>query len=118
MITQLEIYNFRCYKHSTIHFNGSSILVGRNNAGKSTLIEALKIISSVTRKYKSLRFVSPPEWVLTENNNGVCPNVENMNISDRGIFNMYGDPPAIIKHNFQTVLQLKLMSETVWIFLF
>ena len=118
MITKLEIYNFRCYKHSTIHFNGSSILVGRNNAGKSTLIEALKIISSVTRKYKSLRFVSPPEWVLTENNNGVCPNVENMNISDRGIFNMYGDPPAIIKHNFQTVLQLKLMSETVWIFLF
>ena len=107
MITQLEIYNFRCYKHSTIHFNGSSILVGRNNAGKSTLIEALKIISSVTRKYRALRFVSPPEWVLTENNNGVCPNVENMNISDRGIFNMYGDPPAIIEAQFSNGTSIK-----------
>lgn len=60
MIKQLNITNFRCYEQSTINFNGTSILVGRNNAGKSTMIEALKIISSVTRKYKSLRFIAPP----------------------------------------------------------
>ena len=86
MIKQLNITNFRCYEKSTIKFNGTSILVGRNNAGKSTMIEVLKIISSVTRKYKTMRFVSPPEWVGGEPNNGVSPNVENMNISDRGIF--------------------------------
>ena len=45
MIKQISITNFRCYEQSTITFNGTSILVGRNNAGKSTMIEALKIIS-------------------------------------------------------------------------
>lgn len=108
MLKELSIKNFRCYDKSTITFNnGTSILVGRNNAGKSTLIEALKIISSVTRKYKSLRMIAPPEWVRTEVAYGVSPNVENMNISDRGIFNMYGNPPAIIEATFTNETSVK-----------
>ena len=107
MIKQLNITNFRCYEKSTITFNGTSILVGRNNAGKSTLIEALKIISSVTRKYKTLRFVAPPEWVAREPSYGVSPNVENMNISDRGIFHMYGNPPAIVEAIFTNGTSIK-----------
>ena len=100
MIKQLKIFNFRCYENSVITFNGTSILVGKNNAGKSTLIEALKIISSVTRKYKNLRFISAPSWTELTSGYGVSPSIENMNISDRGIFNMYGFPPAIIEANF------------------
>ena len=82
-------------------------MVGRNNAGKSTLIEALKIISSVTRRFKTLRFMSPPAWVPREKNNGVSPNVENMNISDRGLFNMYGNPPAIVEAIFTNGASIK-----------
>ena len=76
MIKQLNITNFRCYANTSIKFNGTSILVGKNNAGKSTLIEALKIISSVTRKYKSLRFVAPPDWVGVNSDYGVSPIIE------------------------------------------
>lgn len=100
MLQKLVIKNFRCYVDSTITFNGTSILVGKNNAGKSTMIEALKIISSVTRKYRALRFTAPPSWIPRVDTYGVSPNVENMNISDRGIFNMYGNPPAIIEASF------------------
>lgn len=107
MIKRLNITNFRCYEQSTINFNGTSILVGKNNAGKSTLIEALKIISSVTRKYKSLRFIAPPEWLDDVESYGVSPNVENMNISDRGIFHMYGNPPAIIEALFSNGTTIK-----------
>lgn len=107
MIQKLTIRNFRCYIESSITFNGTSILVGRNNAGKSTLIEALKIISSVTRKYRTLRFTSPPEWLNDVRCFGVSPNVENMNISDRGIFNMYGNPPAIIEAFFSNGTSIK-----------
>ena len=107
MIRQLNITNFRCYEKTSIFFNGTSILVGPNNAGKSTMIEALKIISSVTRKFRSLRFIEPPTWVSREKNNGVSPNVENMNISDRGIFNMYGNPPAIIEAIFTNGSSIK-----------
>lgn len=107
MLKQLRIRNFRCYEDCTIHFNGTSVLVGKNNAGKSTLIEALKIISSVTRKYKALRFTAPPEWIEDCLEYGVSPNVENMNISDRGIFNMYGNPPAIIEAIFNNNTSIK-----------
>lgn len=107
MIKQLTITNFRCYKKSTILFNGTSILVGKNNAGKSTMIEALKIISSVTRKYKTARFTMPPEWLDNITAYGISPNVENMNISDRGIFNMYGNPPAVIEAVFTNGTSIK-----------
>lgn len=107
MIRKLVIKNFRCYEKTTIFFNGTSILVGKNNAGKSTMIEALKIISSVTRKYRTLRFFAPPEWVTREDSYGVFPNVENMNISDRGIFHLYGDPPAIIEALFANGTSIK-----------
>lgn len=107
MIKQLTIRNFRCYNDSSIFFNGTSILVGRNNAGKSTTIEALKIIASVTKKYRFLRFTTPPDWVPREKNFGISPNVDNMNISDRGIFNMYGDPPAVIEATFSNGSSIK-----------
>ncbi len=107
MIQKLVIKNFRCYEKSTIYFNGTSILVGKNNAGKSTLIEALKIISSITRKYRALRFVTPPYWVSNVDTYGVSPNVENMNISDCGIFYLYGNPPAIIEAQFSNGTSVK-----------
>lgn len=108
MIKRLTITNFRCYKNSTIFFEGTSILVGRNNAGKSTLIEALKIISVITRKYKTLRFVASPDWVKECVDFGVSPAVENMNISDRGIFYMYGEEPAVIEAQFVNGTSIKV----------
>ncbi len=107
MIKKLVIKNFRCYKNTTISFNGTSILVGKNNAGKSTMIEALKIVSSVTRKYRTMRFVAAPNWVKGVEDYGVIPNVENMNISDRGVFYMYGDSPAIIEALFSNGTSIK-----------
>ena len=71
------------------------------------MIEALKIISSVTRKYKTARFIAPPDWIADVAYYGISPNVENMNISDRGIFNMYGNPPAIIEAEFNNGNKIK-----------
>lgn len=71
------------------------------------MIEALKIISSVTRKYRTARFIDPPEWVPNVDSYGVSPNVENMNISDRGIFYLYGNPPAVIEALFSNGTSIK-----------
>lgn len=48
----------------------------------------------------------PPEWV-NERSYGISPNIENMNISDRGIFNMYGEAPAIIEAQFSNGCSIK-----------
>lgn len=108
MLKTLTIKNFRCYEDTIINFDGTAILVGKNNAGKSTMIEALKIISTVSRKYRTARYITPPEWV-GENviSRGISPNLENMNIADHGIFYLYGLPPAIIEAYFTNGTSIK-----------
>jgi predicted ATP-binding protein involved in virulence len=54
MLTKLEINNFRCFASHTIEFQPKSLIVGKNNAGKSTCIEALRFISLVTERMMNL----------------------------------------------------------------
>lgn len=105
MIKKLRIKNFRCYEDTTITLQNTSILVGRNNAGKSTLIEVLKVIAAIVRKYQKSQYTNPPEWVPNETDNGIMPSMENQGISDRGIFYMYGNAPAIIEAFFSTIVR-------------
>ncbi|WP_323052468.1 ATP-dependent nuclease [Pediococcus acidilactici] len=39
-ISKIEIKNFRAIKHSTIHLDKETILVGKNNIGKSSILDA------------------------------------------------------------------------------
>ncbi|WP_295937764.1 AAA family ATPase [uncultured Xanthomonas sp.] len=43
-IVQVRIANFRGIAEGTVHFDGHSVLVGDNNAGKSTLLEAIDLV--------------------------------------------------------------------------
>lgn len=43
-IVQVRIENFRGIAQGTVHFDGHSVLVGDNNAGKSTLLEAIDLV--------------------------------------------------------------------------
>lgn len=49
MLQELRLKNFRCFGDYTINFDKFNIIVGRNNSGKSTIIDALKLISNVIR---------------------------------------------------------------------
>lgn len=43
-LKQLKIQNFRCYRDSvSIDFDSLTAIIGRNDAGKSTILEALEI---------------------------------------------------------------------------
>lgn len=43
-IVQVKVANFRGIAEGTVHFDGHSVLVGDNNAGKSTLLEAIDLV--------------------------------------------------------------------------
>jgi energy-coupling factor transporter ATP-binding protein EcfA2 len=49
MLEQIKLTQFRCYKDYTINFDKFNIIVGKNDVGKSTIIDALKLISNVRR---------------------------------------------------------------------
>ena len=56
MITQLTIKNFRGFDRHIVPLRPITILVGKNNAGKSTVVEALRLVSMVTNRYKGLTY--------------------------------------------------------------
>jgi predicted ATP-dependent endonuclease of OLD family len=49
MLERIELSNFRCFQECTIDFDKFNVLVGKNNSGKSTLIDTPKLISNVLR---------------------------------------------------------------------
>lgn len=53
-ISQLKISNFRGIKESTIHFDNHTVLVGPNNAGKTSVIEALAVLFGRDRLVRNL----------------------------------------------------------------
>ncbi len=103
MLTKLELKNFRCFNNHVIPLRQTTIIVGRNNAGKSTIVEALRLVSIVVDRYQSLNFSDAPTWAdIPRWYRGVAPSLENMGFNFKTVFYRYGEPPAIITATFDT----------------
>lgn len=66
MLTALKsvhLENFRGFKDHTVYLTPTAVLVGQNNAGKSTFIDALRILAIAARRAKSARYGQPPDWL-------------------------------------------------------
>lgn len=86
-----------------------SIVVGRNNAGKSTLVDALRLVSIVAGRYQALHFRSPPKWGdLPKREVGVAPSLEGMDFNTENLFHRYGEPPATITASFTNNARIKI----------
>jgi predicted ATP-dependent endonuclease of OLD family len=103
MLHKLILKNFRGFSNHTIIFNPLTIVVGRNNAGKSTIVEALRIISVVVSRYRGLAYLDVPDWIeIPRRMRGVKPSIKDLNINFRTIFHRYGSPPAIVHAIFNS----------------
>ncbi len=50
MLKELSLVNFRCFRDYKVVFNRDfNVIVGKNNSGKSTLVDALKLLANVER---------------------------------------------------------------------
>ncbi|MBN1664222.1 MAG: AAA family ATPase [Deltaproteobacteria bacterium] len=109
MITELKLQNFRCFNEHTIPFKQMSIVIGRNNAGKSTVVEALRLISIVVSRYKFLAYRSAPDWAeIPRREVGVSPSLKGMEFNFSTVFHRYGDPPSIISASFDNDSAIKI----------
>ena len=97
MLTRLVLRNFRGFRDHSVPFRPTSVIVGRNNAGKSTIIEALRLLSIIVSRYKYLTFHPVPNWLeIPVRNRGIIPSLENIEFDFDNVCHRYGDPPATI----------------------
>ena len=101
MLTKLTLRNFRGFERHELPLREVTIVVGRNNAGKSTVVEALRLISIVVSRYRRLPFHPGPDWCPAGRASyGVRPSLRNTEINFQGMFNHYSDPPGVITAEF------------------
>ena len=56
-ITRIEFHNFKAYKHYSVTLDQMNILVGPNNAGKSTILNAFRVLAAGLRRANSKKAV-------------------------------------------------------------
>lgn len=103
MLKKLHIQNYRCFRDHVIEFKPLTIIVGKNNAGKSTIIETLRLLSIISSRYKNVNYSDVPDWLdMHQRKRGIKPSLEGYDINFNTIFHRYGDPPAKITGFFDS----------------
>ena len=114
MLTDLQLLNFRGFEKHTLELRPLTVIVGRNNAGKSTIVEALRLVSVVANRFGYLNFRDPPDWLeLSRAYRGVSPDLSLMGFEFSTAFHRYADPPATIVARFddRVVIRIYVGSE-------
>jgi len=101
MLESILFQNYRCFADHELPINHETIIVGRNNAGKSTIVEGLRLVAIITERYRNLVFKKVPAWVdLPKAHNGVGVSLSGLNMSWENIFHRYQNPPGKILASF------------------
>jgi len=113
MIESLHLQNFRCFKNHTLTFRPLSVLVGANNAGKSTIVEALRLLALVTARCRSLPYRSPPDWTeQPQIRRGVAPSTQGLELRGGSAVYQYKEPPAVVTARFTSGAVVELFINT------
>lgn len=109
MLRKIVIKNYRCYDIHEIDFRNLSIIVGKNNAGKSTLIEALRLISLALSRFRYVIYHPCPQWLeLPKRAKGINPSLKSFGFSIENLFHKYGGPHSEITALFSNDLSVNI----------
>jgi AAA ATPase-like protein len=107
MLTEVILENFKCFNHHAIPFRANTIIVGRNNAGKSTIIEAMRLVALVLNRLPGLHVNDVPRWLdIPRVNVGVSPSLEHQSFDFENVFHSYGNPPAKVTGRFDSGIEV------------
>ena len=102
MLTRLDFENFRLLANHKLTLRPLTIIVGRNNAGKSTVTEGLRLISLVLSRYWSSNYSEIPRWLdIPKIRRGITPSLRGYDFNFETVFHRYGEPPASVRATFE-----------------
>jgi predicted ATPase len=109
MLEKVILENYRCYDHHTIDLKDLSIIVGKNNAGKSTLVEALRFVAIAVSRFRTSIYHPVPNWLeLPARAKGVNPSIKSFGFNTENLFHNYGSPPSQITALFSNNITVKI----------
>jgi len=95
MIETLTFHNYRCFSSHIIPLKPETVIVGRNNAGKSTVIEGFRLVEIITERYQNVTYHDVPDWLeIHRAKRGVRVDLSGLNLSWENLFHRYQPPPA------------------------
>lgn len=90
MLREMTFKNYRCFEDTSIKFRNSCIIVGSNNAGKSTIVEALRLTASIAGRFKSTNYIPiPPSIGLPVGRQGIKVKTDRLRIELATVVNQY-----------------------------
>lgn len=96
-ITSIKYSNYKSFRQFSVALTDFNILVGPNNAGKSTVIGSLKILAESIRKAKSRK----PTLIQDPNDNQILGyeiDLSQVPVATENVFHNYDDSePAVIR---------------------
>lgn len=113
MIDTIQLENYRCFEKTKIKVKQVSIFVGKNNAGKSSLIEALRMVAMAIRKSTSAIYKELPlEFGLGHRIKGFKLDVDKLKIDLRGIVYLYEQKIAKIITTLDSGTKIEIYLNT------
>jgi energy-coupling factor transporter ATP-binding protein EcfA2 len=114
-ITNIKFKNYKSFVNFSVSLNDFNILVGPNNAGKSTIIGSLKILSEGIRKANSKKpeKISGPDGLQIF---GYQIDLKQVPVATENVFHNYDDSiPAIIRFKLSdgSILQIYFPSQGI-----
>ena len=102
MLTKLKLSNFRRFQDHEVPLNELTVLVGPNNAGKSTIVEAMRLVALVANRLRGLHFERTPSWLEAPAGPWcLVPSLRGMDFElDDYAFHRLQGPPAVIAATF------------------
>ena len=101
VLKRIAFRNYRCFESHTITLRPLTVAVGRNNAGKTTVVEGLRLLSLATARLTSSNYRSPPPGVgISYRLRGVQLRIDPASFNYETLFHGYGSPPALVTGEF------------------
>jgi energy-coupling factor transporter ATP-binding protein EcfA2 len=103
VLKSLRLQNFRGFTDHVVEFAPFTLLIGQNNAGKTTIIEALRIIAVAQARMKSAKFIMASEEYSTYFSGPVFLfSLKTIDFDEENIHYNYNiETPAIITARFK-----------------
>ena len=89
MLEKIQFINYKCFENATIPLRDITVAVGKNNAGKSTMIEGLRLISLAIKHGSKHSYRDLPLLFQQRNKKSKKLNLDSLKIDLRTVSHFY-----------------------------